>query len=77
MAQQYGEEGRRAERAQAPDIASPTAANSYKVAVRRNGTSVEITLTSADDYASMQLYDSLIQSARNGCLRLEVSLARP
>lgn len=77
MAQQDGEEGRRAEPVQARDIASPTAAYGYKIAIRRNGTSVEITLTSANDYASMQLYDSLIQSAKNGCLRLEVSLARP
>ncbi len=76
MAQHDGGERRSAAPAPASDSASPAATNGCKIAIRRNGNAVEVTLTSADDYASIQLYDSLVQSAETGCLRLEVSLAR-
>ncbi len=60
-----------------PESASPSACNGYKIGIRRVGNAVEITLTSASDYASMELYDSLIQSAKNGWLRLEINIPRP
>jgi len=46
----------------------------YKVAIRRTGPSVEITLTAGNEYASIELYDSLIQSINKGSLRLELKL---
>ncbi len=49
----------------------------YKIGIRRDGHAVEITLTAGDDYASIELYDSLVQSAKAGSLRLEISIARP
>ena len=44
--------------------------------IRRVGQAVEITLTSGSDYASIELYDNLVQSVRNGHLRLELKLPR-
>jgi len=38
---------------------------------------VEITLTAGNDYASMELYDSLLKSMKSGHLRFEIDLARP
>lgn len=46
----------------------------YKVAMRRTGPSVEITLTANNEYASMELYDNLMQSINKGTLRLELKL---
>ena len=50
-----------------------TVASGYRIAVHRTGQTVQITLTSSDEYASIELYDSLIQSVKKGCLRLELS----
>ena len=52
-------------------------AGGYQVAVRRTGQAVEITLTSSNEYASIELYDSLVQSLRNGSLRLELNFRPP
>lgn len=57
--------------------AAPQAASGYRIALRRNGPSVEITLTAGNDYAGMELYDSLLQSIKAGHLRFEIDLARP
>lgn len=54
----------------------PQVAAGYRIALRRNGPSVEITLTAGNDYAGMELYDSLLQSVKSGHLRFEVALAR-
>ena len=62
--------------AQAASTAPQVAANGYRIALRRNGPSVEITLTASNDYAGMELYDSLLQSVKSGHLRFEVALAR-
>ena len=51
-------------------------AGGCKVAVRRTGQAVVITLTSSSEYASIELYDSLVQSVERGCLRLELKTAR-
>ena len=64
---------------QAPSAASQAASQSaagYRVALRRNGPTVEITLTASDDYAGMALYDSLLQSVQSGHLRFEITLPR-
>ena len=37
---------------------------------------VEITLTASNDYAGMELYDTLLQSVKSGHLRFEIVLAR-
>ena len=48
----------------------------YRIALRRNGPAVEITLTASNDYAGMELYDTLLQSVKSGHLRFELALAR-
>lgn len=60
---------------QAPSPA-PQAAG-YRITLRRNGPAVEITLTASNDYAGMELYDTLLQSVKSGHLRFELALARP
>lgn len=57
-------------------MAPQAVAGGYTIGIRRTGTSVQITLTSANEYASMELYDSLVQSVERGCLRLELKLLR-
>lgn len=64
-----------AEPVQAPGGPSHAVADGYKVAIRRIGCAVEITLTSSDEYAGIELYDMLMQSLQNGSLRLEVKFA--
>ncbi len=65
-----------AQPAQASSTAPQAAANGYRIALRRNGASVEITLTASNDYAGMELYDSLLKSVKSGHLRFEIALAR-
>ncbi len=60
---------------QAPHPA-PAAAGGCEVSVRRTGRVVEITLTSSNDYAAIELYDSLVRSVRKGSLRLELGPIR-
>ena len=48
-------------------------AGGYQVAIRRTGHTVEIILTSGNEYASIELYDSLVQSLKKGSLRLELN----
>ena len=55
---------------------APQAAG-YRITLRRNGPSVEITLTASNDYAGMELYDTLLQSVKSGRLHFELALARP
>lgn len=64
------------EMSQGPDSAQQAAVGGYGVAVRRTGKAVEITLTANDEYAGIQLYDSLVQSISNGRLQLELSFSR-
>lgn len=58
------------------NAASQAVAGSHKIAIRRTGRSVEITLTSNNEYASIELYDSLVQSVEKGFLRIELKLPR-
>ena len=77
MTQHNGERNGPAQPTQASSPVPQVAANGYRIALRRNGPSVEITLTAGNDYAGMELYDSLLQSVKSGHLRFEVALARP
>ena len=61
---------------QAPDAAPHEVAGGYGVTIRRVGHAVEIVLTSSSEYASIELYDSLVQSAKKGRLQLELNLPR-
>lgn len=74
MAQHNGDPRIGAEAAQVPGGMAHTGADGNKVAIRRMGRVVEITLTSSNEYAGIELYDSLVQSMRNGSLRFEVKL---
>ncbi len=76
MTQHDGERNGSARPTQASGTAPQAAANGYRVALRRNGPSVEITLTASNDYAGMELYDSLLQSVKSGHLRFEITLPR-
>ena len=79
MTQQDGETGSGLG-PQTPRVSNPdprAAAGGYKVAIRRTGQSVEITLTSGTEYDSIELYDSLVQAVERGLLRLELKLPRP
>lgn len=58
---------------QASNTASQAVAGGYGITLRRTGQSVEITLTSTNEYASIELYDSLIQSLKKGSLRIELN----
>ncbi len=69
-------EGTGPEPSQASSAAPQAVAGGYGIAVRRTGQSVEITLTSSNEYASIELYDSLVQSMKKGFLRLELNLPR-
>jgi len=61
-----------------PHSTAPQAvAGGYTIGIRRTGAAVTITLTSSSEYASMELYDSLVQSVEQGSLRLELKLPRP
>ena len=55
---------------------SPSAGSGFEIAIRRNGRVVEITFQATDDYAGMQLYDMLVRSVEDGCLRLELKTRR-
>lgn len=78
MASHDGEDGIETPpaRPQVPSVAPQAVAGGYTIGIRRSGVSVEITLTSASEYASMELYDSLVRSAEGGLLRLELKLPR-
>lgn len=76
MTQHDGERNGPAQPIQAASTALPAAANGYRIGLRRNGSSVEITLTASNEYAGMELYDSLLQSVKAGHLRFEIALAR-
>ncbi len=60
------------EPSQVSNIAPQAVASGYQIAIRRTGQAVEITLTSGSEYASIELYDSLVQSMKKGSLRLEL-----
>ena len=75
MTQHDGERPGPARPTQAPSPA-PQAAAGYRITLRRNGPAVEITLTASNDYAGMELYDTLLQSVKSGHLRFELALAR-
>ena len=74
MAQQDDGDDKRPQSAQVSRGAPQPLTAGYKVAIRRTGPSVEITLTANNEYAGMELYDSLIQSINKGTLRLELKL---
>jgi hypothetical protein len=52
------------------------AADKYKISLRRSGAKVEIELLFESDYASMEFYDSLLQSVDSGVLKFELALDR-
>lgn len=62
---------------QISDATVRAVAGGYKIAIQRTGQAVQITLTSSDEYASIELYDNLVQSVRKGSLRLELKSSRP
>ena len=62
---------------QNPGAGPQAAAGGYKIAIRRTGPAVEITLTSFSEYASIELYDNLVRSLERGSLRLELKPSRP
>ena len=76
MTQHDGDPNGSARPTQASSTAPQPTASGYRVALRRNGPSVEITLTAGNDYAGMELYDSLLQSVKSGHLRFEITLPR-
>ena len=76
LTQHAGESDGPAQPTQTSNAVTQVTANGYSIALRRNGRSVEITLTASNDYASMELYDSLIRSIKSGHLRFEVEIAR-
>ena len=75
MTQHNGEPNGPARPTQAPSPV-PQVPAGYRIGLRRNGQTVEITLTAGNDYAAMELYDTLLQSVKAGHLRFEVVLAR-
>jgi hypothetical protein len=48
--------------------------NKYTISLRRSGPKVEIELLFESDYASMEFYDSLLQSVGSGVLKFELKL---
>ena len=76
MTQNDSERDGSARPTQVSSTAPQPTASGYRVALRRNGPSVEITLTASNEYAGIELYDSLLQSVKSGHLRLEITLPR-
>ena len=79
MVHKDGEAGRgiSPEPSRGSDAGPQAVAGGYKIAIRRTGPTVEITLTSGSEYASIELYDRLVQSLERGSLRLELNPPRP
>lgn len=61
------------EPSQVSNTPSQAVAEGYGISVCRTGQSVEITITSRNEYTSIELYDSLVQSLRKGSLRIELN----
>ena len=78
MARQDGEDGigPPQEHLQATGTASPIGADGHTIGIRRTGLVVEITLTSANEYASIELYELLVRSAERGALHIELGPSR-
>ena len=79
MAHQDGGAGRESgpEPAQGSKAAPQVESGGCEIAIHRTGPAVEITLTFNGEYASIELYDSLVRSASKGTLRLDLKLPRP
>ena len=79
MAHQDGKarDGIGPEPSQASKTIPQAVAGGYQVAIRRIGQAVEITLTSSNEYAGIELYDSLVRSLSKGSLRLELNFPPP
>lgn len=77
MRQHDGERDGPVPPAQAAGAAPQAAAGGFRIALRRRGPAVELTLTASDDYAGMELYDSLLRSIKSGHLRFDIDLAQP
>jgi hypothetical protein len=51
-----------------------TSSKKYQISLRRTGSKVEIELLFANEYASMEFYDSLVRSVSTGVLQFELAL---
>jgi hypothetical protein len=58
----------------ASDNSPGAASGKYQISLRRSGPQVEVKLLFADEYASMEFYDSLVRSVGSGVLRFELAL---
>ena len=67
-----GHQGRREPAPREPSPA-PDAAAALQVGIRRQGNTVEIVLTSRDDYEAIALYDHLVRSLQEGSLHLDIA----
>ena len=52
---------------------APDAVAALQVGIRRQGNTVEIVLTSRDDYDAIALYDHLLRSLQQGSLHLDIA----
>ncbi len=67
-----GHQGRNEPAPREPSPA-PAAAAGLQVGIRRQGKTVEIVLTSRDDYDAIALYDRLVRSMQQGSLHLDIA----
>ena len=45
----------------------------FSVGVNRTGRVVNLTLTASNDYVGIELYEHLVRSVQQGCLRFDLS----
>ncbi len=57
-------------------LATSSNAAGLGVGITRSGTSVTLTFYAQDEYTSIELYDSLVQSVHAGKLNLNLSIKR-
>lgn len=67
--------GMRPEPSPTPNAVSRTTNGGYKIALQRSSTDVLITVTSRDEYSSIELYDRLLKSVKSGSLCLEMEFS--
>lgn len=72
MAKKSDRTGTRPELPHASNAVSKIKEGGYKIALRRTSKEISITLTAADEYSSIELYDHLLNSVKNGSLHLEM-----
>jgi hypothetical protein len=58
------------------DSQVPQVASGFGITIHRDGCKVQVTLTAQNEYDSIELFDSLVEGARQGSISLGATIAR-